>query len=171
MYVIAIWSENQLQRILCDIRKLQNLNYSTHIPHLMSSPYLFTILRSSLTLWFITEYKIVHTDLVQYKFAHNLLLGSSPPTIHSLQCSHPLCLSLCLHEHTQSHIWPACRRCVDINECLEQTADCNPSGQLCLNTRGSFHCRDRAHETCMPGFELDEGFRRCQGQYCLVARI
>lgn len=116
--------------------------------------------------------KMVHTRLLLHKFIGARLIPThKSPNAHSFSHITFLLallmlgtLSLSLTRTYTTRTWLCCHRVViDINECLEQTADCDPSVQLCLNTRGSFHCRDRAHETCMPGFELDEEFRRCQG--------
>lgn len=51
----------------------------------------------------------------------------------------------------------------DINECLEETDNCNDSTQICLNTRGSFVCQNKVSEQCLPGFKYDKNKKTCQG--------
>lgn len=54
---------------------------------------------------------------------------------------------------------------LDIDECVEETDDCNRKSQICLNMQGSFFCQNKASKTtCPPGYKIvpDEG---CVGNF------
>jgi hypothetical protein len=55
----------------------------------------------------------------------------------------------------------------DINECSEETDDCDRLTQLCLNTPGSFRCQQKVVEKCLHGLRENPVTRLCEGAFSL----
>lgn len=53
----------------------------------------------------------------------------------------------------------------DINECLEETDNCNRKTQLCINTRGQYKCQSKIVDECLPGLKYNLGTKQCEGVY------
>ncbi|GBP12161.1 EGF-containing fibulin-like extracellular matrix protein 1 [Eumeta japonica] len=52
--------------------------------------------------------------------------------------------------------------CVDIDECGEQSDDCQRLSQHCINTHGSFFCQDHVSKRCAPGFKVNSATGICE---------
>lgn len=52
------------------------------------------------------------------------------------------------------------RRCIDINECDEQTDTCDKGTSICINNKGSYECR------CKDGFNIDPVTGQCTAKKC-----
>lgn len=51
----------------------------------------------------------------------------------------------------------------DINECSEESDDCNRKTQLCLNTRGGYKCQEKIGDKCLPGLKYNSETKLCEG--------
>lgn len=57
----------------------------------------------------------------------------------------------------------ATETCADIDECVTGENDCNKESQVCLNTKGSYTCVDKASRiTCPPGFKKNTANNLCE---------
>lgn len=53
----------------------------------------------------------------------------------------------------------------DINECLEETDNCNRKTQLCINTRGRYKCQIKIVDECLAGLKYNLETKQCEGGY------